>query len=242
MHPQNNTQTVTMSFFRYEGRKNKTWGMSQMQLSRKPMKAMEGLLFFKPLGTGGGTGYSIWPDFGVYGLLAVWENYEQALNWRKSDFFKTFETKSKENYTIFMSPLSSRGSWSGFSNWETSDQKENTPLICIITRATIRKRFMFKFWSMVPGLSAAHDVADGLIFSKGIGEVPLLEQATFTIWENTQSMINFAYKSFHAEAVQITRKRNGFNEEMFTRLKPFLAVGSWKGINPLEKYGINSTL
>ena len=101
---------------------------------------------------------------------------------------------------------------------------------------------MFKFWSMVPGSSAAHDVADGLIFSKGIGEVPLLEQATFTIWVNTQSMVNFAYKSFHAEAVKITRKRNGFNEEMFTRLKPFLAVGSWNGINPLEEYGISSNL
>jgi len=66
-------QTVTVSFFRYRGFQ-KIWGMMQMVASRAPMRSMTGLQFFKPLGTGSGVGYSIWPDFSVFGMLGVWEN------------------------------------------------------------------------------------------------------------------------------------------------------------------------
>ncbi len=71
-------QTLTISFFRYKGLANKFWGMSQMYLAREPMQKMAGLEFFKPLGTGSGAGYSIIPDFSVYGILAVWEDVSYA--------------------------------------------------------------------------------------------------------------------------------------------------------------------
>lgn len=228
-------QTVTVSFFRYQG-KNKVWGMKQMRDARAPMRQMEGLEFFKPLGTGSGAGYSLWPDFSVYGLLAVWETEAQSRKFLDSPLFAHFIEKSLERYTILLKPLSSRGSWSGFSNWRVSEPATNNTMVAALTRATLKPRFLVKFWRMVPGVSASHKDAPGLIFTKGIGEVPLVEQATFSVWENLESMKNFAYKNEHAEAIRVTRQRNGFREEMFTRLQPFDAQGTWNGKDPLKPY------
>lgn len=230
------SQTVTISFYRYTSFSQKVWGMSQMQRSRKPMAAMPGLLFFKPLGTGGGAGYSIKPDFEVYGLLAVWQSHEDALHFFHSPLMDDFRQNSSEGFTIFMRPLSSRGSWSGFSNWQPQTPDAAQPIIAAITRATIKFPFLYKFWSMVPRTSKAHEHAQGLLFSKGIGEVPLLEQATFTVWKSKEAMETFSRRSFHNEAVMETRRRNGFREEMFTRLQPYLSSGSWKGKQPLAGF------
>jgi spheroidene monooxygenase len=197
---------------------------------------MEGLEFFKPLGTGSGAGYSLWPDFSVYGLLAVWETEALARRFLASPLFAQFIERTQERYTIFLRPLSSRGSWSGFNSWSVSPPDKDNPLIAALTRATLKPRFLFRFWSLVPGVSASHKVAHGLIFTKGIGEIPLMEQATFSVWENLESMKAFAYKNEHAEAIRITRAKNGFREEMFTRLQPFDASGTWNGEDALKPY------
>lgn len=228
-------QTVSISFFRYSG-KNKVWGMRQMRDVRALMRRQEGLAFFKPLGTGSGIGYSIWPDFSVYGLLAVWETEVLAKNFMESPVFARFIERTTERYTIFLKPLSSRGSWSGFNAWSVSPPDSDNPLIAALTRATLKPRFLFRFWRMVPGVSASHKDAPGLVFTRGIGEIPLMEQATFSVWENMESMKAFAYQSRHAEAIRVTREKDGFREEMFTRLQPFGSAGSWNGRDPLSPY------
>ncbi len=229
------TQTVTISFFRYRGW-HKIWGMQQMYGARAPMRKMTGLKFYKPLGSGSGVGYSLWPDWSVYGMLAVWENEQCAEDYLRSKLFSAYTAHSTEQYTVFLKPLSSRGAWSGFSGWEFSDPNPESQLMAALTRATLKRRFLFKFWSMVPGVSDEHKDAHGLIFTKGIGEIPLMEQATFSIWENKELMEAFAYQKFHLEAIQVTRQRNGFVEEMFTRLKPYRTVGKWKKSDPLAAY------
>lgn len=229
------TQTVTISFFRYRGMQ-KLWGMKQMYSARAPMRKMGGLQFFKPLGSGSGVGYSIWPDWSVYGMLAVWDDLPSARNFLKSKLFSDYSAHSVEQYTVFLKPISSRGAWSGFGDWKFSDPDPESSLVAALTRATLKKKFLFKFWSMVPRVSDEHRDYPGLIFTKGIGEIPLMEQATFSIWEDVKPMEEFAYNTFHGDAVKETRRRDGFREEMFTRLKPFDAVGLWKGRNPLSSY------
>jgi spheroidene monooxygenase len=228
-------QTVTISFFKYHGSK-KIWGMKQMFLSRFPMRRMEGLQFFKPLGTGSGAGYSIWPDFSVYGMLAVWESHEQANAYLGSHLFRHFVKNSVEQYTIFLKPLSSRGSWSGFDKWEFSDADTTSSLICVLTRATLRNRFLFKFLRMVPRVSAELINHQGLIFSKGIGEFPVIEQATFSVWENASCLDAFVNKPNHMVAIREAKKHSGFKEEMFTRLWPYHVTGTWQGKDPLKVY------
>lgn len=207
-----------------------------MYSARAPMRAMPGLQFFKPLGSGSGVGYSIWPDWSVYGMLGVWDNLAHARRFLESDLFADYCAHSVEQYTVFLKPVSSRGAWSGFGDWEFSDPNPNSSIVAALTRATLKPRYAAKFWSMVPRVSEDHRDYKGLIFTKGVGEIPLMEQATFSIWEDVKSMESFAKETFHGEAVRITRERNGFREEMFTRLKPFDAEGTWKGGDPLAPY------
>lgn len=229
-------QCVSISFFRYNSLKNKIWGMSQMYRVRAPMKKMPGLQFFKPLGTGSGKGYSIIPDFSVYGLLAVWENEAAAESFLAGPLHDQIQAHSTEQYHIFMRPTSTRGSWSGFNEWQLTSDTYAYPHICAITRATIKKRFAFAFWRMVPRISHEQNMAEGLLFSKGIGEIPFFEQATFTVWKNTKSMEAFAYQNAHSRAIGVTRRKQGFREEMFTRLKPIKTFGSWNGENPIGTF------
>jgi len=229
------TQTVTVSFFRYQGL-NKLWGMKQMYSVRAPMRKMPGVSFYKPLGSGSGVGYSLWPDWSVYGLLVVWDNEQLAKDFLKSAVFEDYVNHSVEQYTVFLKPLSSRGAWSGYSGWQFSDPNPESELISALTRATLKSSYLFKFWSQVPRVSREHENFEGLLFTKGIGEIPLVEQATFSIWKNKASMEKFALTTFHGEAVMETRRRNGFKEEMFTRLKPYLSEGLWKGKDPLKEY------
>jgi hypothetical protein len=59
-----------------------------------------------------------------------------------------------------------------------------------------------------------------LQFSLGIGEIPFLKQATFSIWENIESMKSFAYKSAdHIAVIQKTRTENWYREELFVRFR-----------------------
>jgi heme-degrading monooxygenase HmoA len=228
-------QTLTISFFRYKGLANKFWGMSQMYLAREPMQKMAGLEFFKPLGTGSGAGYSIIPDFSVYGILAVWEDVSYAEAFLNSNLFADFKKHSSEQYTIFMQPILAKGSWSGFENWRPAQNNQQNTAVAVITYATIRKGFIIPFLRITPKVSRVSEQFAGLIFSKGIGEMPVIEQATFTVWQSVSEMEQFAYRSQHIEAMKLTRQKNGFAEQLFARFNPIKAIGTYRGKNPVQE-------
>jgi hypothetical protein len=79
---------------------------------------------------------------------------------------------------------------------------------------------LFEFWRSVPKASKAIKNASGVIWFKGIGELPFIQQATFSIWNNIESVTNFAYKNKnHAEIVKKTRQRNWYREDLFARFE-----------------------
>ena len=49
-----------------------------MGVGYRQLKNVEGLRFKKLLGTGGGTGFSLRPDFSTYAFLGVWESQAAA--------------------------------------------------------------------------------------------------------------------------------------------------------------------
>jgi heme-degrading monooxygenase HmoA len=62
--------------------------------------------------------------------------------------------------------------------------------------------------------------APGFITSVGIGEVPFIKQATFSIWESKEQMRSFAYKlPLHKEVIKKTHQEKWYSEDMFTRFK-----------------------
>jgi len=226
-----NDQVATMSFFRFEGFGNRKWAMQQMYEARTGMRKTEGVSFLKLLGTGGGAGYSLKPDFGVYAVFVVWDSYQDALRNQNSEVFENYRSHSSENITFYLSPVSVRGSWSGFSGWRLNQPDPSIQHVCALTRASIKFSYLPKFWSMVPKISKEHVAADGKLFSKGVGEYPVFEQATFTIWKNKEYMDKFARHNIHLKAIKLTREKKGFREEMFARFQVIHTDGSWNGFS-----------
>ena len=71
----------------------------------------------------------------------------------------------------------------------------------------------------------------GLLKSYGIGEVPWIKQATFSIWQDKNAMKEFAYgMQQHKEVISRTRKEDWYKEEMFVRFRILDVKGFEKNI------------
>jgi hypothetical protein len=228
-------QVVSITFFRYQGRQI-WWALSQMQLAIKRLKPIQGLQFFKLLGSGNGNGFSIRPDFSTFCLVAAWENGEKAHAFLEhSPEMAQFRLHSMEQWTLVMQTAKSHGQWSGQNPFQPTTNLLPDEPIAVITRATIRTSRLWHFWQYVPQVSESLSDQEDLLFGKGIGELPLVQQATFSIWKNKQSMLNYAYRSvYHKEVVQKTRELGWYKEELFAQFKPIYSQGTWSGKNPLE--------
>ena len=221
------SQTTLISFFQYAGIKNKWHAFKRMGRSPILQKKINGLTFFKPLGTGSGNGFSIKPDFSTFGFVAVFKSEELAKEFLKTDVVKKY-TKTTLSYShILMYTVKSHGKWSKQNPFETSVEFDKTKPLAVITRATIKPQLAYQFWKNVPAVSKSMNNYNELVFSKGIGEFPLLMQATFSLWTSAESMMNYAYKNpKHAEMVKKTRALNLYSEELFARFQPFYQEGN----------------
>ena len=221
------SQTTLISFFQYAGIKNKWHAFTRMGRSPILQKKINGLTFFKPLGTGSGNGFSIKPDFSTFGFLAVFKSEELAKEFLGTDVVKEY-TKTTVSYShVLMRTVKSHGEWSKLNPFESSVEYNKTKPLAVITRATIKPKLAYQFWKNVPAVSKSMDKYDELVFSKGIGEFPLLMQATFSLWSSAEAMMNYAYKNpKHAEMVKKTRELNWYSEELFARFHPFYQEGN----------------
>ena len=60
-----------------------------MGLPKKFLKNARGLKFYRLLGTGGKTGFGLYPDFKTYCFLSVWDNNSDADHFiKKTNFYQ----------------------------------------------------------------------------------------------------------------------------------------------------------
>ncbi|MEM6736649.1 MAG: DUF3291 domain-containing protein [Bacteroidota bacterium] len=230
------SQITTLTFFRYQGIKNKLWAFGMMQFAHKYLKRVQGLSFYKLLGTGKGSGFNPMPDYSTYAFLQVWKaEIDADYFFKESMLMEKYRNHASEQWTVFMKSIKAVGHWSGQNPFEIYEREEGElPHLAIITRATIKKRLLWKFWNYVPISEKPLVKNNGLIYTKGIGEVPFMQMATFSLWKDEASLRQFAYKSKeHGQAIKLTRSLNWYKEEMFTRFKPYKSIGSWMGVDPL---------
>jgi len=237
--------TVSLTIIRYP-KIFIPFALLKMAIFRLPLWLNRQVSFYKLLGCGKNGTFDKNPEWQQWGILAVHTNViadiTEANRIKKlygsfiNGWLKLFNC---ESWTILLKPIEAHGLWDGKEVFgslpKTTEYNGN---IAILTRATIRISQQKSFWQNVSGVATQMSSANGFIMSVGIGEMPYLKQATFSIWENKECMKAFAYQMHaHQEVIRKTRKENWYSEDMFVRFIPLSSFGSIKGNNPLTGKG-----
>jgi hypothetical protein len=161
------------------------------------------------------------------------------LVWPDIQTAKTGLSASKElNYwfddasshgTLFMETCKVHGTWDGKQPFEEVVLPQRDKPIAVLTRATIKKSHLFSFWKDVPSVSKSlNHSPEGLYSANGVGEWPLIQQATFSVWQNVSFVENYAYHGEkHRKMVAKTRQTGWYSEELFARFHILEVSGNW---------------
>ncbi len=200
-----------------------------MQFAHRPLQKVSGLEFYKLMGTGK-AGFNPFPDWSVYAMLQVWKNEEAANSFfSSSSLYSRYCGSSDKSWVLFLKNKVARGEWNGSNPFKRSKTIDaNIPLVVALTRATIKTKLLYKFWKYVPKSQTTLSENQGLLYTKGIGEVPFKQMATFSLWKDERALNEFAYQTKgHVSAIGKTRELNWYNEELFARFQPYKALGDW---------------
>jgi hypothetical protein len=206
-----------------------------MGTAQQALRQVPGLRFQKLLGSGAG-GFGALPNLRRYGFMAVWESEAAADGFFGGyPLWQQYQSRTKEIWTARLAPLKSHGLWDGVNPFDYVEENgaAEGPLM-VLTRASIRWQKTPRFWRYVAPVSATIADAPGVRAAIGLGELPVVRQATVSVWESQQVMQDYAYRSEkHREVIKLTRQENWYGEELFARFRVLRAEGTWDGRNPL---------
>lgn len=211
---------------------SRAWGLQRYVLGAWPLRGIEGLRLVKVLGSGHDGGFGLRPSGTRQGLLCLFDTSAQAASFLyRSTLADEYRANAREFFSIRLRAYSCRGSWSGVSIpvVEASPEALGTAPIAALTRASIRPRSATQFWKMAPATQTGLETADGCRLAVGLGEAPLLRQATFSLWQSAADMDRYARAGPHLAAIQTAHQQDFFSESMFVRFVPKEADGTWKG-------------
>jgi hypothetical protein len=200
--------------------------------------------FYKLMGTGKNGTFDKIPDLNQWAIFTVFDenNIHEIPNTSLMNFYGKFINHwinlfAVESFTFILEPITGHGLWDdkaifGKLNQENSIEGQ----VATLTRATIRISKLKYFWEHVAPIASKMKEAKGYQFSVGIGEVPWVKQATFSVWESLDDMKNFAYSmKEHRDVVKKTRTQNWYSEDMFVRFRILYYFGTINGKDPINK-------
>lgn len=211
-------------------------GMRHLGLGRRALGKVDGLQFWRLLGTGAGSSTGPGADLSRTALFAVWRD-EQAL-----DAFLAGDPwpDAREGWHVRLAALGGHGAWRGvpvldrIGPAQRGGSAADDGPVAVITRADVRLRSWRAFRAAGPGVSEALHRAAGLLDVVGIGEAPVSRLGTFSLWRSVADMRAFAHTDeVHTRVVQATRDGRWYGEELFARFVPYGSAGTWDGRDPL---------
>ncbi|MEY4657898.1 MAG: hypothetical protein RL466_711 [Actinomycetota bacterium] len=219
---------ITVAYFFSIQRKNIPFAFWSMAIDRLRSRKFTGISFSKLLGTG--TGATFTPsdaDVLQWGMVVVIDKNRLAA-FDESSIIKSWRKRSTSEFRAVMSPISSHGQWSKREPFSpTNTLSSPDAQIAAITRARIKWNHNVRFWKAVPPVVSDLHSAPGLITAIGIGEAPIGLQGTFSIWESSKAIRDFAYKGqAHQEAIRQTTEIGWYSEELFARFEILETRGS----------------
>ena len=213
-----------------------------MGTSPPHLRRVPGLRFFKLLGSGGTNGFGLSPNWDRYALLATWDAPEAAAAFEAGPLWAEYQRRSREQWRLELAPIKAHGLWDGqnpFADSLAADAAGAATAaggpVAVLTRASIHLGKARRFWSYAgPGAAPLRALAEapGVRVALGLGELPVVRQATFSVWDSEQAVQDYAYRDArHREVIQLTRRENWYSEEMFARFRVLSSAGTLDGVS-----------
>jgi spheroidene monooxygenase len=205
------------------------WGLWRLVRGARALGPVPGLRFARVLGSGRDGGFGLAPGFDHQGLIAFFDDEDSAMAFaRDAPLMHAYRDHASEVLRALLRASSCRGSWGGTSLGVTAKPSADAPMAAL-TRASIRLRHAARFWRHAPATHEGIARAEGCRLAVGLGEAPLLRQATFSVWDSAQAMDAYARSGAHLAAIQGAYQEGWFSESMFVRFAPIEIVGEWHG-------------
>ncbi len=190
-----------------------------------------GLRFAKLLGTGSGRTFTVRDaDPLRWALVTSWDDAGLADGFDADPVTRGWGRISREHLSLSLDPLAARGRWSGVAPFGDPQPRRWDGRVAALTRARIRLTHWGRFVRAVPPVSADLNQVTGLQLAVGIGEAPIGLQGTFSVWESTRALNQFAYRrAEHRAVVDRTPVEGWYREELFARFAVREVRGSIDG-------------
>jgi spheroidene monooxygenase len=192
----------------------------------------------KVMGSGHGGGFSLRPSATHQGLICTFTHLDLALQFLDSPAVEAYRSRARECWIGIMSVQSARGHWDKQAWQATSpvalgagmgDEAARKTPFAVLTRASIVPSKAMAFWRYAPATQADLSKAPGCLLAMGLGEAPLVRQCTFSLWQDTSAMLQYAQQGAHQVASAAAYKHQFFSESLFVRMQVLHMAGQWLG-------------
>jgi spheroidene monooxygenase len=217
------------------------WGWSRVVRGAAALAGTPGLRLAKVMGSGQGGGFGLRPSLSHQGLFLVFADLDGARRFlERAPLMAAYRSRARELCTVLLEPLACRGSWGGRTLAVASPAPPAPPesiatcaegLVAALTRASIRPHKAAAFWRHAAPSQQALASAQGCRLAAGLGEAPLLRQATFSVWDSVAAMERYARGPAHGDAIRAAYAGQHFSESMFARFRVLEMRGRWQGVD-----------
>lgn len=209
--------------------------LGRLGADRLRLPRVEGLAFWRLLGTGSGDNTGRGADLSRSAVFAVWADEQHLDTFLAEGRIARRWRSAEESWHVRLRAIGGHGTWKGFDPLAGLDEGSSDGVVAIITRANVRRRSWRAFGVASEVVDAELHRAPGLIDVVGIGETPVGSLATFSLWESLSAARDYAYTMpDHVEVVRRTRDEDWYAEEMFARFEPYGSAGTWNGRDPIS--------
>jgi spheroidene monooxygenase len=223
-------------------RQHQTWAWMRLVQGPAALRDTPGLMFSKVMGSGAGGGFGLRPSATHQGVITLFDHADQARAFLAGPTVGAYRDRAAEFWSGLLEVESARGAWDGQAWGATAstqlgtlcraanDDDELVPdhrPLAALTRASIRPARAMEFWRNAPAAHAAMQHARGCSLAMGLGEAPLIRQCTFSLWKDTPSMLDYAHRGAHQQAIEAAYRHQYFSESLFVRMRLVEQQGHW---------------
>jgi len=210
--------------------------LARLGTDRLLLVRVDGLRFWRLLGTGHSDRTGRGADLARTALFAVWDDAGDLDRFMASNRIARRWDGAQETWHVRLRGTGGHGRWKGVDPLDGLETGSTDGPVAIITRANVRRRSWKDFGAASTIVDNELHRAPGLIDVVGIGEAPIGSLATFSLWESLADAQRFAYAMpEHVEVIRRTRDEDWYAEELFARFEPYASSGTWNGRDPLHR-------